>query len=378
MRNKSLRKIWWVLHKWLGLCLGFFIALLGLTGTLLLFTQQMIEVQHGALVRSAAVPPEQWHPPAQWIEAAVAMAGPRFTPNGMSAPNASPIGGDAVLVIGHLDDGTERADWHLAVAVHPAGDAIGKFYLEKTWAMIPRAIHATLAIPHIGLEIVAVLGLISIVSVVSGLYLWWPSRRPYASSLRFRRGGGRRGLIRQLHTLPAIYFSIVFALLGLTGALVAKPQWASAIIGDPGMSATTGRLGVDRAACANPTRLIQAIDVALASHPERRFAYALSPEGSDVDFRVNLWSPSDIDQRDGDLTVHVSAECPRIIGLSNIASERWSERFLSAMLPVHGGHFAGLSGMIVVGLAGIFLPMLFITGIFIYIGKRPRRGKRGA
>ena len=58
----------------------------------------------------------------------------------------------------------------------------------------------------------------AIVLVITGLYLWWPRKRPLRSGIRIRRRAkGRRTFWRDLHAVTGVLFSFVFLFFLITG-----------------------------------------------------------------------------------------------------------------------------------------------------------------
>ena len=79
-------------------------------------------------------------------------------------------------------------------------------------------LHYTLLFDKPGKVVVGILGLLMLVSLLSGLWLWWPSRKRWRAALApvLRDGAVRR--IYDLHALGGAYGVVLLIVLALTGA----------------------------------------------------------------------------------------------------------------------------------------------------------------
>lgn len=75
--------------------------------------------------------------------------------------------------------------------------------------------------------------------------------------------------------------------------------------------------------------------------------------------------------RTGDAWVALDAEDGHIVGTQIPGEGSAGDIFLQLQLPVHSGHIAGLPGRIFICLTGIAVAALSITGILIWLKKRP-------
>ena len=87
-------------------------------------------------------------------------------------------------------------------------------------------LHFELLIDLPGRLIVAVVGILALISTLSGLYLWWPSHwRKWPQALRWRPSAHPVRNNLQLHNLAALYSLPVILGLIVTGVILAQPGW---------------------------------------------------------------------------------------------------------------------------------------------------------
>jgi uncharacterized iron-regulated membrane protein len=117
-----------------------------------------------------------------------------------------------------------------AVAVDPYRGAILNNTNEgETWRATAEKIHGSLLLGKTGDWLIEIAASLSIIMVVTGLYLWWPRNQSFAAALLPRLSGGGRNLWKELHKVTGIWMSVFlvgFMLTGLAWTGVWGDQWA--------------------------------------------------------------------------------------------------------------------------------------------------------
>jgi uncharacterized iron-regulated membrane protein len=80
----------------------------------------------------------------------------------------------------------------------------------------------------------------------------------------------------------------------------------------------------------------------------------------------------------GRATVVVDAGSGRIESAYDPTTAPLSNRILDALLPLHDGELLGMGGRILIMLAGLSLPTLYVTGIWRWLSERKRRRRAPA
>jgi len=202
--KRKASRLWWTVHQWAGLKLSLFMAFIMFTGTLAVVSHEI----DWLLQPSLRVAPASAEGPVEWARIAENAA---LHPGvaqvwSMEAPTASAF---AVKIT------VENAAGELFyLHAHPATAAIQG---EAPWAgaqRILRNMHRHLNLPtRIGVPIVAFLGFLLLVSLVTSLVVyrkWW---RGFAKPLRTRDARTWWG---DFHRLAGVWSLWFVALIGLT------------------------------------------------------------------------------------------------------------------------------------------------------------------
>ena len=159
-----IRKAVTLFHLWFGLGLGLYFAVIGLTGSFLVFRSDVEERAMPELVRVAALPGAKFVP----VSALVASVKKRFpgaddaTLRSLTWPRYP--GGAYELTV----DGK-------SVTVSPyTGDVLREIDLSRNPIEIIRSLHTELLWPAKGMLLNTYGGLLLTLLLLSGLWIWWP------------------------------------------------------------------------------------------------------------------------------------------------------------------------------------------------------------
>lgn len=374
-RRSRPKEIWLICHRWVGVIAGLPIALIGLSGSLILFAPLFLALQYGDLLDRTGTTVRQPTSPAEWVAAVRAANTDKLEIIAVSAPNSSPVAAETALVIGHTHEGPD-GHHHRVFSVNPdTGRLLGYYDFETAYAYIPVAIHTTLMIPMIGLDLVAVIGVILLFSSATGIYLWWPKPKTWKAAFRFKMSA--RGLARwfSLHNVIGLYSAIAIFILSATGVWILKPEWVEPAINTatPLRGAPPASLIASKDACATSTTAETALNLAIAHLPKSKLAYLVSPEEDRKFFEINFSNADSWNVRDGDATVYVDPNCARIVDTIKGDSLSAGEAAKRATVPMHNGLMFGTIGQVFVFLAGLALPILYVSGLILWWRRRKQR-----
>ncbi|HWK55654.1 MAG TPA: PepSY-associated TM helix domain-containing protein [Hyphomicrobiales bacterium] len=217
------RRLWLTVHLWIALAVGALPALLGLSGAALVLKGPLLRFDFGSATFDVArTPASQWRTGEEWAEQALAHYPDIDRVMGITAPGAGPLPTDAAVITALLRDGG-----YGFVTVDPAtARPLGFFRYGEGWLFTLLDFHRHLLLPEaveeLGETVVACSGLLLLVSIGSGLYLWWPRERGWRHAFTLRRGAA---WWRSLHTSVAAGCALPLILLAISGVMLARPDW---------------------------------------------------------------------------------------------------------------------------------------------------------
>jgi uncharacterized iron-regulated membrane protein len=202
-RRIRLRRFLFNLHLYLALIAGIFVLILGITGAIMAFEP---EIDHLLHARLSYVTPRAHRLPLADLGAAVEKAFPGERVAGYLLSSAPDISAGVSIRRG-------------AVSVNPyTAEILGVRPPGRDFLSYVHQMHLRLNIGNrgdTGKEIVTWAGVVMLVLLVSGVYLWWPVKRVTIS-----KGATGRRFWFDLHNATGIFSFVFLLLLTFTGLMI--------------------------------------------------------------------------------------------------------------------------------------------------------------
>jgi len=381
---KSWRDVWLKVHLWLGLALGLFLSVIGLTGSALVFFQEIDEALEPAL-RIVAAPPQgraAWRPLEDIAEAA-RRAIPADAALGFTYWPQSDD--EAFLFYYRVKTQTSETPetWHVFVDPYRA-EATGTRLWRTPESPFKGAfvrfifdLHYQLLLSQTGDLVVGIMALLAFVSTLTGVYLWWPRNGKWRNAFTMKWPAKAERLTYDLHRLAGLFLLPVAIAVLMSGLYFNLPQQFRAVVElfSKLASVETARSvsGGER------VTLDQAVDVAARRFPGARIYSVSMPAPRGGPYLVSHLFPIGfglegrravfVDQRDGE-----------VLRVNDPLSGD-GDGFMAWQWPLHSGYVAGWPGRIAVFLFGLSWPLVFVTGVIRWLhkrGARRRAGEKGA
>lgn len=347
-------------HLWLGLGLGGLFALLGATGSALVFYIEIDKALHPALEQSVAGHGPDWSSPV-W-ERALATGRSRWhDPHGSwsfevtGEPDAIPA--RYYPSDHHSHHGDREMVWFSAdgtqiLRAEPWGGYLMSWLYE---------LHMHLLAGEIGSQIVGWSGFAVLALLVSGIIVWWP-RGSWRKAFAFKRNAVALRRLRDLHKLTGVWsMALLFILVG-TGALLALPtikaQLLTAVITapdkvpEPQSSASSGP----------QISVTQALTAAHRAMPGARLAFIDVPGVGSEPFRMRVRLPGDPHRRFPSSFIFVDQYSAAVLAVYDVRHGNASTATAKWIRVLHDGSVAGLSTRILAVILGLVPLGLFVTG----------------
>lgn len=352
-------------HAAIGLLAGALLYMVCLSGTLLVFYEEWQRVETGSPPQMTEIAPEAVQ---RGMEAMLAReAGkPPTTHFYVDMPLAEL---PTTRVI------TDTESYHLDAQGNLAGTE------DIEWSNFLYGLHYTLNIPVaqglVGITLVGILGMLMLALAISGLVAH-PKIFRDAFRLRTRHSGGVA--LSDWHNRLSVWtlpFGIAIALTGAVIGLGTVAGYATAALfydGDIEAFYATiwGEEGEPDSTPAPSPNVAKALHYMDANHPEARIVF------------VTVHEPGTAGQH-----VQIVAEHPRRLifgeyyafdsagnfhGTAGLADGALGQQAAASNYRLHFGNFGGLPVKLLYFVCGLALTAVAVTGTYIWLGKRARRG----
>ena len=358
----KVRRLLTTAHLCIGLTLAPVLAVVGITGAILVFQP---EIEDAVNARYTRVAPAGSPLPLSELVAAVRRAAPGATVEAIRLP-ARPDRAAIITV-----SGPAPAAW----LVDPYTSRVtGR--ADHLWTMRPVALlHRRLLAGETGATVVTLAAVGLLFLSVSGLALWWPGR-----IFRLRRSATGWRLAFNVHNALGAWAWSGFLLLGATGAIIHWEEPARATIGrvtraSPQPRGAEGTAGCAPDAMPGPDALLAS---ARRAEPGAQVTYVSLGDAGGKPARAILRYSEDRTPA-GRTQVLLDACTGRV--LSAISSRTASLDYRVVKLwnrQVHTGDLFGWPTRILAALLALTLPLVSVTGPLLWWLRRKQRATRAA
>ena len=368
--QKRRRRIWLQVHFHLGLWLGMVFVLAGISGSLLVFYVDIDQWLNPHIAVQAHGKPQ---PLAAVLEALKAEHPQRLGPWRLELPMDS---GKPLMARYYKPDETRQLGFApLMASVDPASLAItsNRFWGETlmTWIY---DLHYLLLIEAWGATIMGIAGLLLTLSLLSGLYLWWPANANWRSALRWQPQAGRIRRTYDLHKFGGIYGIPVLLILALSGFALDLPAWANPVIN---WFSPLSQMPVvlSQAHRAEPRITIDsAVAVARTRFPQAEVRWVETPKDDAGTYLIRMYQQGEPGRRFPKTMVWVDQYSGKLLAQQDARQRSAGDGLLAWLHPLHSGEAFGLAGRIIVLLSGLILPLMLVTGLLRW--QQKNRAKR--
>ncbi|HUL10785.1 MAG TPA: PepSY-associated TM helix domain-containing protein [Methylococcaceae bacterium] len=363
------RETWLKAHRYLALSVGFLFALMGLTGSLNIYREEVDALLNPELVIDE---PQGEYLPLDRIMAAVRAAHPdRHDSWTLEMPRSR-----AGVITAWYDKPREtirEVYAPLMVFVNPyTADVIGSRFWGDTATTWLFDLHTQLQLDRFGRNAVGILGLLLIVSVSTGLYLWWPGLGRIRQSLALRHNAGLIRLSLDLHRAFGFFTAAVLLLLAFTGVHLVYPSVLETLTDSSGMGHDDEGPDIRSTAVPNdrPVSLAEAVLIARGPFPHAELRRVTTPDGETGTYRINLRRHGEANIKHPATMVWVDRWSGQIREVRNPNLFTDGQILLSWMWPLHTGEAVGATGRLFWFLTGLAPFVLYVTGLLQWLYKR--------
>ena len=365
---------WFSVHRWLGIVLGLWFALVGLTGAVLVYEEPLDAWLNPQLLRSASrgalLPPE----------AIIERARELGHVERIRLPQAD--GEVYRLLLRSLPQrriGNPRIE---AMFDPVSGTLLGTRSAETLSLAPPYAmqtvyeLHRNVLLGEPGSNIVGVAGTLLLVSAISGIVLGWPrSRAHWARLLAVNLRASTTRIAFDLHRAAGVLAALLLVLATVTGITLVYTNYVRDLVGV--FSEVRSFPTVPWRMSTDETQPLSAVIKRLrADYPRHTLTEIRLPAGQMSGWQFYLREDGDR-FRLGDTIAWAHPGTGEVLVERSDRTRSAGEAFMHWLYPLHSGTAFGTPGMIAMCVTGIAPLLLVATGLWVWSRKRRKEKNRG-
>lgn len=356
----TLQQFWRRLHLWIGLAGGILFVLLGLTGSALVYQDEILSL----------LAPQQMH----------VTAGEPAAPSRIlaAAQSALPASGGRVVILRYPENPARpiqavvehNGERHTLLVDPATATLLGPLPAGEIFSMLLE-LHSRLMLQAFGRDIVGWVGVVLAISAISGIVLWWPQPRlrawKHAWQMKWRHMSWQRRNF-DLHKVGGAAIAVPMLLIALTGSMITFREpllpLMSALGGIPQSRPTVKSVPLE-----NAKTLDALVEEALRQVPGARVVFISPPARPGGATRIRLRQPDEIHQNGRSYVLLDAAGT--VLDMQRV-SELPAANLVFDQLPypLHTGYLFGEAGRFIVFVSGLLPLLLFVTGLLIWLRRR--------
>lgn len=369
------------LHRWMALTVGAWFALLGLTGTVL--------VWHGELDR--ALNPAWFAPRTACVDGSEASARPVAHALALHARHSDL---PAVQVMAPETRGAAYVVWSRtgdgARIQHFVDVRCGAYLGQREWGAVrfDRAhfvpalyeLHRSILSGEIGHALVGFVGLLLLGVTITGAIASWPrvqNRADWKRVLSVRRGTTTRGFYHDLHRATGMWLVLFMLLMSISGIYLCFPKQTRSVVAAV-LPTSVPRPFVrtklpEHDAGARASGIAPTPDALVASAerlwPDATWSRLQLPSGDSKRYEVRLLQSREPRKDTGDTRVWLDSR-GRVDETRDPLEAPAGDVLIAWLFPLHSGEAFGLAGRVLWTLLGLVPLFLFATGAWLWWQRR--------
>jgi uncharacterized iron-regulated membrane protein len=367
VRAQAIRHALRRFHLWLGLTLGGLFALLGLTGSALVFYVAIDEALHPAARSEAGAPAPDWRSPV-WDRALATGRAAYPDPAGTWSLEVTGEGGAIPARFypakgGHGHHAERTMLWFAPdgtriVRAEPWGSYLMSWLYE---------LHMHLLSGERGRQVVGWSGAAMLLLLATGIAAWWP-RGSWRKAAAFKRDAAPIRRLRDLHKLTGLGSAVLLLILVATGVLLALPEVKGALVAATPVPAPRSARNEGR-----QVTIARALTAARQALPGARIAFVDVPGVGDGPFRIRMQVSGDPHRRFPGSFVFIDQHAGGVLAVHDVRTGGGGDFVSRWIRPLHDGSAGGTAGRIAAMIAGFAPALLFVTGILHWRRRRTAR-----
>ncbi|EAQ81590.1 PepSY-associated TM helix domain-containing protein [Blastopirellula marina] len=353
-----LRKIWLKIHRWIGLTIGLLFVLTSLSGSFLAFHH---EIDH-------------WLNPEIF---STAEAGSFCTLTEVIAAAEQKASQAARFVDWPTEEGGVWTVWfqagpkHAPVFTHVyvdshSGQVVGHRKRGEYLTSWIYLLHIQLLSGQTGATLVGLIGIALILSIASGIYLWWPLwKHSWRAAFALR---DKSRFTYDLHKLVGVIAAPILFVVAFTGVYLVFPQWIKPcvtwVLSETHVPAE--KLRSQPQAGKATTNADQAVATAEGVFADDQLKRIHLPSKSDGAYVIRVRRAGEVRKSSGNSRIWIDQYDGEILAVRDWNESSAADIIFAWQFPLHNGEAFGAVGRWIVCLLGLTPAVLYVTGVLIW------------
>ncbi|BAY81682.1 peptidase [Calothrix parasitica NIES-267] len=351
MSSKKLK-----LHRYIGIIVGLFIAIIAFTGSILVFTEEINSFFNPQIHQ---IVPESKSISIEQIADIVNQNYPEEKLNYIKIPLSSQ---DAYQVVVKANEAKKN------IYINPYGGEILATIDSNHFLKIIQQIHTNLLAGDFGEFFVGICGILLITRAINGLTLWSGWKR-LSTGLTIRFKARNKHLVNyDFHQLIG-FISVIFLIFaGITGTMmVFKKPIVTLGYTVSGIPQPTKVLSTPQST-NNKLTLDDFVEQANLALPDGKPTIIIPPSTDKAPVVVRKRLAKDLN-KNGKSYIYLDQYSGEVLRIKNILNSPWIDKLLAMLYPLHIGSYGNNVLRFVYLIMGLVPAILFVTGLAIFWNK---------
>jgi uncharacterized iron-regulated membrane protein len=366
------RRVNFQIHLWVSLILTLYLVVIGVTGSILVFREELESMAGANPWGGARVSPPYADPVT--VLRNVRGAFPQARIISLTAPGAANPTYTVLLQGVGRNFGTSR------IAVHAGtGQVLGRLpgRLPAGWGWIEtvRNLHETLLIGVTGREINGVLAGFLLLVNLTGIVVWWPGIRGWTKALAVDWARNWRRVNFDLHRAVGFWTLAIVSMWAVSGVYFGWSRQSVALVEkiSPLVSARPPAVRVDPQRVSEPADLHRMLEQAASLDAGASLRGIAFPAGRRAPLEISMQRPGTVGTEFADTLYFDPYDGSYLSMWRYGVNQTLGDWLIWLEIPLHFGTFWGLGVKILWAALGLAIPLLAVTGVLMYWNRYLRR-----
>ena len=380
-RREVARKVFLQLHRTIGLFVGAVFVLVGLSGAVLAFREDIDELLNASIMRVDTPAQGSYRSPDEILGGAFAAMPADGKAERLTMPRHAGSAAEITYMV-ETDD-LETDVYQLFVDPYTAKVKGQRLYQHHggpfSQPLIPflMTFHWTLLLGVNNAYVLGSLAILVFISILVGLYLWFPLNGAWRLGLKIKWKASAERLAYDVHRSVGIYCAAILLVMLFSGiAMIFKPATRSVTTL---FSPVRPKIDFGKSKPLpgqSPIGVGAAVAAADKIFPDGRLHWILLPSAPSGVYVVGKQSDDEPNRTKTSRNVGVDQYSGRVLQVQDRNGFTAGEKFLEWLFPLHSGEAFGAVGRSIVLFIGLTPLALYVTGFLRW--RQRRRARRRA